>query len=100
MRRKGRALMKKAFFGLLGVVAMGSTLTVAQGNKAATYISDEEVKAVNALPGVDRTIKVVDIGLENFAVGIIHRAATGGAARGTGTGGGAAAGRGAGAGAA
>jgi mannose-6-phosphate isomerase-like protein (cupin superfamily) len=89
--------MKKAFFSLLGVVAMGSTLTVAQGNKAATYISDEEVKAVNALPGVDRTIKVVDIGPENFAIGVIHRGATGGAARGTA---GAAAGRGAGAGAA
>ena len=44
---------------------------------AATYITDEEVKAVNALPGVDRTIKVVDIGPENFAVGVIHRGATG-----------------------
>jgi mannose-6-phosphate isomerase-like protein (cupin superfamily) len=65
---------------------------------AATYITDEEVKAVNALPGVDRTIKVVDIGPENFAVGVIHRGATG-AARGAGAGGGgAAAGRGAGAG--
>jgi len=71
---------------------------------AATYITDEEVKAVNALPGVDRTIRVVDIGPENFAVGIIHRGATGGAARGAaaGAGAGAAGGaaRGAGAGAA
>jgi hypothetical protein len=48
---------------------------------AATYITDEEVKTVNALPGVDRQIKVVDIGNENFAVGIVHRGATG-AARG------------------
>jgi hypothetical protein len=58
----------------------------AQGNKAATYITDEEVKKVNALPGVDRTIKVVDIGPENFAVGVIHRGASapagGGAAAG------------------
>jgi hypothetical protein len=54
---------------------------------AATYITDEEVKAVNATPGVDRTIRVVDIGNENFAVGIIHRvAAAAGAARGTGAG--------------
>jgi len=60
---------------------------------AATYITDEEVKAVNATPGVDRTIRVVDIGNENLAVGIIHRAATG-AARGTGAGAGAAAGGG------
>ena len=65
----------------------------AQGNKAATYITDEEVKKVNALPGVDRTIKVVDIGPENFAVGVIHRGATGAAgAAGRGAGGGAGAG--------
>jgi mannose-6-phosphate isomerase-like protein (cupin superfamily) len=66
------------------------------GSKGATYITDEEVKKVNALPGVDRTIKVVDIGPENFSVGIIHRGATG-AARGAGGGAaaGAAAGRGA-----
>src|ERR1700726_2878957 len=88
-----RALAAAAIISPAVGFAQGST-------KAAVYISDEEVKAVNALPGVDRTIKVVDIGPENFAVGIIHRAATGGAARGTGTGGGAAAGRGAGAGAA
>ena len=54
---------------------------------AATYITDEEVKTVNATPGVDRTIRVVDIGNEHFAVGVIHRvgAARGaaGAARGT-----------------
>jgi hypothetical protein len=71
----------------------------AQTPKAATYITDEEVKAVNATPGIDRTIRVVDIGNENFAVGIIHRGATGGgAARGTGAGAGGGAGRGAGAG--
>lgn len=61
------------------------------GAKSATYITDEEVKAVNALPGVDRTIKVVDVGPENFAVGIIHRGATG-AARGAAPAGGGAAG--------
>jgi hypothetical protein len=49
----------------------------AQGPKAATYITDEEVKAVNALPGVDRMIKVVDIGNENFAIGVVHRGKTG-----------------------
>ncbi len=61
--------------------------TAAQSPRAATYITDEEVKAVNATPGIDRTIKVVDIGNENFAVGIIHRGASGGggaAARGAG----------------
>jgi mannose-6-phosphate isomerase-like protein (cupin superfamily) len=88
--------MKKVFFSLLGVVAMGSAIAIAQAPKAATYITDEEVKTVNALPGIDRTIKVVDIGPENFAVGVIHRAAPG-AARGTAAGGGAAAGAGRGA---
>jgi mannose-6-phosphate isomerase-like protein (cupin superfamily) len=56
---------------------------------AATYITDEEVKAVNATPGVDRTIRVVDIGHENFAVGIIHRVAPAAATRGAGAPGGA-----------
>src|SRR5262245_28020109 len=83
-------------------------LVSAQSNKAATYITDEEVKTVNATPGVDRTIRVVDIGNENFAVGVIHRVApgagrgTGGGAAGGAAGGGAAgggAGRGAGGGA-
>jgi Cupin len=53
------------------------------GSKAATYITAEEVQTVNKQPGVDRTIRVVDIGDQNFAVGMIHRGATGAAARGT-----------------
>ena len=68
-----------------GLVAPSAT--AAQSPRAATYITDEEVKVVNATPGIDRTIKVVDIGNENFAVGIIHRGASGGggaAARGAG----------------
>ena len=63
--------------------------TLGQSPRAATYITDEEVKTVLATPGIDHTIKVVDIGNENLAVGIIHRGATGagagGAARGAGT---------------
>jgi mannose-6-phosphate isomerase-like protein (cupin superfamily) len=51
--------------------------------KAATYITAEEVQTVNKQPGIDRTIRVVDIGDQNFAVGMIHRGATG-AARGAG----------------
>lgn len=46
---------------------------------AATYITKAQIDAVNALPGVDRAIKVVNIGYENFAVGIIHRGPTGAA---------------------
>ena len=62
-----------------------STKAAAQtSTKAATYITDEEVKTVNKQPGIDRTIRVVDIGNEHFAVGIIHRVATGtSAGRGT-----------------
>ncbi|MBW8863215.1 MAG: hypothetical protein JF601_12750, partial [Acidobacteria bacterium] len=58
-------------------VALSPAIGLAQSKPtAATYITDEEVKAVNALPGVDRTIRVVDIGNENYAVGIIHRGPT------------------------
>jgi hypothetical protein len=74
-------------------LALAPAVAFAQTPKAATYITDEEVKAVNATPGVDRTIRVVDIGNENFAVGIIHRVATGGG-RGTGAGAGGGAARG------
>src|SRR5262245_35914832 len=56
--------------------------TAAQSPKAATYITDEEVKTVNREAGVDRTIRVVDIGNENLAVGIIHRSVTSGATMG------------------
>ena len=46
------------------------------GPKAATYITDADVKKVNALPGVDRQIVSVDIGKLNTAVGIVHRGTT------------------------
>jgi mannose-6-phosphate isomerase-like protein (cupin superfamily) len=65
------------------VIALSaSTASYAQSPKAATYITDEEVKKVNTLPGVDRQIRVVDIGNENLAVGIVHRGPTGAAAAG------------------
>jgi len=102
--------MKKVVLSLFAVpfiLAPAAMLAQGMASKGATYITDEEVKTVNALPGVDRTIRVVDIGPENFSVGIIHRGATGaargaapagaaaGAARGAGAGAGAGAGRGA-----
>ncbi len=76
--------MKKVILSVFAVpFILAPAIMLAQGvaSKGATYITDEEVKQVNALPGIDRTIRVVDIGPENFAVGIIHRGATG-AARG------------------
>jgi mannose-6-phosphate isomerase-like protein (cupin superfamily) len=75
-------MTKTVLKALAVAVVLSPAVGFAQAPKAATYITDEEVKAVNATPGVDRTIKVVDIGPENFAVGVIHRGATGGAARG------------------
>src|SRR5438034_4256129 len=84
--------MWSVFAGVL-VVAFQAVTFAQSKPTAATYITDEEVKAVNATSGVDRTIRVVDIGNENFAVGIIHRVATG--ARGTGAGAGAGGARGA-----
>jgi mannose-6-phosphate isomerase-like protein (cupin superfamily) len=57
------------------------------GSKAATYITDEDVKTVNALPGIDRQLVSVDVGKTNVQVGIIHRvAAPAGGARGAGAG--------------
>jgi mannose-6-phosphate isomerase-like protein (cupin superfamily) len=83
--------MTKTVLRALAVMAtLSPAVGFAQGPKAATYITDEEVKTVSSLPGIDRTIRVVDIGPENFAIGIIHRGATGGAARGTAAGAGAA----------
>jgi mannose-6-phosphate isomerase-like protein (cupin superfamily) len=71
-------------------IALGApAISHAQPPKAATYITDEEVKKVNTLPGVDRQIRVVDIGNENLAVGIVHRGPTGGGAAAAGRRGGA-----------
>jgi mannose-6-phosphate isomerase-like protein (cupin superfamily) len=61
-----------------------STSATAQSQKAATYITDAQIKAVNALPGVDRQIVSVDIGKLNEAVGVIHRGPTNSAAPGRG----------------
>jgi hypothetical protein len=70
--------MQRTILGTLAALAALAPIpSAAQTSpKAATYITDEEVKTVNKEPGIDRTIRVVDIGNEHFAVGIIHRVAT------------------------
>ena len=72
--------MKKAILRILGIALVVGPAVVgfAQGKKptAAYYITKEEVDTVNKTPGVDRTIKVMDIGDQHFSVGIIHRGAT------------------------
>jgi mannose-6-phosphate isomerase-like protein (cupin superfamily) len=65
----------KLFLGV-SVVLAWSAAAAAQSPKVATYITDEQVKAINAGPGVDRQIVSVDIGKLNLAVGIIHRGST------------------------
>src|SRR5689334_20625484 len=90
---KGDGGMKKAVLVALGLTALlvpfAMKTSAQQASKPATYITKAEVDAVNATPGVDRTIRVVDIGNEHYSVGIIHRGATGAAARGAAAGGGA-----------
>jgi mannose-6-phosphate isomerase-like protein (cupin superfamily) len=54
----------------------------AQGAGTATYITKEQVDAVNATPGTDRTLEVFDLGKTAMSIGIIHRGPTGGGARG------------------
>jgi hypothetical protein len=71
--------MRRTILRVLGVaIAVVPAVAFAQSPKTATYITDEEVKKVNSQPGVDHTIRVVDIGNEHLAVGIIHRGPTGG----------------------
>jgi mannose-6-phosphate isomerase-like protein (cupin superfamily) len=79
-----------ALSALAAALVCAPVVLVAQ-NKAATYITKEQVDTVNKQPGTDRTIRVLDIGHENFAVGIIHRGPTGAGARGGDAGRGAAA---------
>ena len=64
---------------VLGAVAalLFPAAALAQSSKPATYITAEQVKMVNALPGVDRQIVNVDVGNTNLAVGVIHRGKTG-----------------------
>ena len=74
--------MRKLVFCAVAIsVVLGPILAFAQGAKTkpttATYITKEEVDIVNSQgQGIDREIKVVDIGHENFAVGVIHRGKT------------------------
>ena len=67
--------MRVSLVGAL-MLAAWPAMAVAQSPKTATYITDEQVKAINAGPGVDRQIVSVDIGKLNLAVGIIHRGPT------------------------
>jgi len=63
---------------MLGLLTIAIQLTGAAAQDvgrptSATYITKAQIDAASELPGTDRAIKVVNIGHENFAVGIIHR---------------------------
>ncbi len=55
--------------------AMNPALGFGQNTKptAAVYITKEDIETVNKTPGIDRTIQVMDIGDQHFAIGVIHR---------------------------
>jgi mannose-6-phosphate isomerase-like protein (cupin superfamily) len=76
-------MRKTVLRALAMAVVLSPAVTFTQSGKTkpttATYISKEEVDTVNSKgQGIDRNIKVVDIGHENFTVGIIHRGPTAG----------------------
>ncbi len=71
------ALCPAAGFAQSGAPAARTARGGVESPKAATYITDEQVKLINASPGVDRQIVNVDIGKSNLAVGIIHRGKSG-----------------------
>jgi hypothetical protein len=74
--------MKTTLLRALAIaVVLSPAVLFAQAGKSkpttATYITKEEVDTVNKNgQGIDRNIKVVDIGHENYTVGIIHRGVT------------------------
>jgi hypothetical protein len=74
-------MRKLVFVAVATAVVLVPAVVLTQGAKTkpttATYITKEEVDKVNHDgQGTDRNIKVVDIGHENFTVGIIHRTKT------------------------
>jgi len=65
--------------GLAVALPLEASAQRAWSLREATYITAEQIDAVNALPGVDRQIISRNIGDLNLSVGIIHRGPTTGA---------------------
>ena len=75
--------MRRRILGVIGAAMAAPAIMLAQqGPTSATYITAEQVKAVNAAPGTDRTLEVFDMGKYAMSVAIIHRGPTAAAARG------------------
>jgi mannose-6-phosphate isomerase-like protein (cupin superfamily) len=65
------------------LIAAVPALSHAQAPTSATYLTAEQIQAINALPGADKQIVITDIGKLNLAVGMLHRGALGALAAGT-----------------
>src|SRR5947208_16870065 len=81
----GRHPMKNTVVKVLAIASVLSpAAAIAQAGKpapaTATYIMKEEIDKISATEQSqttrDENAKVVDLGYENFALGIIHRAST------------------------
>ncbi len=73
--------MRKVVFGAVAIavvlIPVGVLTQGAKKSLTATYLTKEEIDIVNQKgQGTDRNIRVVDIGHENFSVGIVHRTKT------------------------
>ena len=73
--------MRKVVFGAVAIavvlIPVGVLTQGAKKSLTATYLTKEEIDIVNQKgQGTDRNISVVDIGHENFSVGIVHRGKT------------------------
>jgi mannose-6-phosphate isomerase-like protein (cupin superfamily) len=68
--------MKAKVIGAVAALLIPAA-AMAQATRPATYITADDVKTINALPGVDRQIVNVDVGNTNLAVGVVHRGRTG-----------------------
>src|SRR5580704_16531049 len=76
----GRNAMKNTVRVLVIASVLSPAAAFAQAPTTATYIMKEDIDKVGATEQSQRTrdenVKVIDLGYENFAVGIIHRAST------------------------
>jgi mannose-6-phosphate isomerase-like protein (cupin superfamily) len=75
-----KTLLKALVVASVLIPAVAFTQTGKTKPTTATYIMKEEIDAVSkseqTRPTVDENTKVVDLGYENFTVGVIHRGST------------------------
>lgn len=75
--RYSASLLTVLALALVGDPAVAQNKPAAGKQLTATHITREEVETVEkAIPTGDRTIRVLDIGHENFAIGVVHRGKT------------------------